>query len=137
MEMEAPWHRENRSGVRQSYVAPEPHSRKIKAESDDELLKVAPVEFSSSFTDTLPGAGRQSLHCPGGTGTALLNFNQTLGIVTEVGWCKMPGPGLNLSGDATTFDVGPRFSYRSGRTVDSAGSCSFRRHHADSGIVAA
>ncbi len=39
-------------------------------------------------------------------------MGRVVGIEAQVGGCKMLGAGTNLSGDATTFLVGPRFSYR-------------------------
>ncbi|HWE52148.1 MAG TPA: hypothetical protein VG273_20305, partial [Bryobacteraceae bacterium] len=114
MEMEAPWHRENRPGITHSFIAAEPRPRSTRAKVEDGPIQPALFEFSASSSEMLLGAGKQNMNCVGGTGTALINLNPALAVETEVGGCKMLGPGLNLSGDATTFAVGPRYTYRTG-----------------------
>ena len=55
-------------------------------------------------------SGSQS--CNGGSGNAVFNLNSWLGVVTEVGGCKMMSAGVNISGDSTYYLAGPRFSLR-------------------------
>jgi hypothetical protein len=55
-------------------------------------------------------SGAQS--CNGGSGNAVFNLNSWLGVVADVGGCKMMSPGFNISGDSTYYLAGPRFSWR-------------------------
>ncbi len=74
--------------------------------------RLAAFEFSTSFGQVLLGAGGGNVACSGGGGTGLFNLNSVLAIEADVSGCKMLGLKANLSGDALTFALGPRFSYR-------------------------
>jgi hypothetical protein len=62
------------------------------------------------FALSVGKSGSQS--CNGGSGNAVFNLSSWLGVVAEVGGCKMMSPGLNISGDSTYYLAGPRFSVR-------------------------
>jgi hypothetical protein len=63
-------------------------------------------------SDVLLGVGRDNVPCAGGGGSGTFNFSRGWGIEGDVSGCKMLGLANNLSGDATTFMVGPRYTYR-------------------------
>jgi hypothetical protein len=118
MELNLPWNRETRPGVFKSYLLaePPPRDRQVtfveKSDPGPETASTPPFEFATSFNQMLVGAGGRNVACSGGGGSAVFNLNSVIGVETDVSGCKMLGLGANLSGDALTFAVGPRFSYR-------------------------
>ena len=112
MEHEYPWHREVEGEARLISMAKpgNPHS------PDSDLARESPLvpefEFATIFNQELLQAAHGSVACSGGGVSATFNLTSVLGIETEVSGCKMLGLDTNVSGDTTTFLVGPRFSYR-------------------------
>ena len=74
---------------------------------------VPTFELSTSYSYTQLSLGKAgSLSCHGGGATANYNVNSWLGIIADVWGCKMLAPGHNISGDSTTYVLGPRFTWR-------------------------
>jgi hypothetical protein len=74
---------------------------------------VPTLEVATSYSYFHLGAGEsRSLSCNGGGAAATYNSNAWFGITADVSGCKMLSPGHNLSGDSTTYVLGPRFTLR-------------------------
>ena len=58
------------------------------------------------------GIAHENVLCLGGGGSGTFNITRSFGIEGDVSGCKMLGLGTDLSGDATTFMLGPRYTYR-------------------------
>lgn len=111
-----PWHRDTREGAG-SYRPPVPEIGEsvtiaIREQYHNER-RYAPFEFSAQYGFMQIGAGTQgSQSCNGGSATVLFNLNSHLGIEGEVGGCKVVSQEANVSGDATYYLVGPRYTFR-------------------------
>jgi opacity protein-like surface antigen len=110
-----PWHRDTRAGVL-SYRAP------VKNYADAELAvpdeyhnerRYAPFELAVQYGYSRLGAGAKGAQsCNGGSATVLFNVTEHLGIEAEAGGCKVVSPERNVSGDATVYLIGPRYTFR-------------------------
>ncbi len=70
-------------------------------------------ELATTYSYTqLAAAKPGTLACNGGGATVTYNLNSWAGITADVGGCAMKSPGLNVSGDSTTYMLGPRFTFR-------------------------
>ncbi len=140
MRLEVPWHRDTRPGIfgtsnapmlaasnpppikyksltgeLPKAVKPIPHDTEPKL-SDLTSVVVPTFELSPVYSYFQLAAGKSgSLSCNGGGAAATYNFTSWLGITADVSGCKMVSPGTNLSGDSTTYLLGPRFALRRGR----------------------
>jgi opacity protein-like surface antigen len=59
-----------------------------------------------------PGQGAPSANCQGAGGTFAANVNSWLGLVGDVGGCKVTGLPAGTSSHEINYLFGPRFSYR-------------------------
>lgn len=59
-----------------------------------------------------PGQGAPSINCQGAGGTFAANVNRWVGIVGDVGYCKLTGQAAGVSAHDINYLFGPRFSYR-------------------------
>jgi opacity protein-like surface antigen len=59
-----------------------------------------------------PGQGAPSANCQGAGGTFAANVNRWVGIVGDVGFCKVTGLPTGTSSHEVNYLFGPRFSYR-------------------------
>jgi hypothetical protein len=112
-----PWHRDTRAGVL-SYRAPAKNEHYADADVavPDEYhndRRYAPFELAVQYSYSRLGAGASGARsCNGGSATALFNVTAHLGIEAEVGGCNLVSPERNVSGDATTYLIGPRYTFR-------------------------
>jgi hypothetical protein len=118
MELQAPWHRETRGGIfgPPDIADPDAQEKTVQMSapqtSEPDESSTPAFEFSTTFNQTLLGAGARNVACAGGGGSAVFNLSSFLGVEADVSGCKMLGLESNLSGDALMFAAGPRFSYR-------------------------
>jgi len=115
-----PWHRDTRAGVA-LYRAPlSDRAAKNILDADRSLpdeyqndRRYAPFELSVQYGFSQLGVGRNGAQsCNGGSATALFNLNANLGLEAEVGGCKLDSPEPNITGDATLYLFGPRYTFR-------------------------
>jgi len=59
-----------------------------------------------------PGAGAPSSSCQGAGGTFAVNMNRWLGLVGDVGGCRVTGLAAGSSAHEINYLFGPRLSYR-------------------------
>jgi opacity protein-like surface antigen len=59
-----------------------------------------------------PGQGAPSENCQGAGGTFAANVNRWVGIVGDVGYCKITGLPTGTTSHEINYLFGPRFSYR-------------------------
>jgi opacity protein-like surface antigen len=59
-----------------------------------------------------PGQGAPSENCQGAGGTFAANVNRWVGIVGDVGFCKVTGLPTGATAHEINYLFGPRFSYR-------------------------
>jgi opacity protein-like surface antigen len=59
-----------------------------------------------------PGQGAPSASCQGAGGTFAANVNRWIGLVGDVGFCKVTGLPTGASAHDINYLFGPRFSYR-------------------------
>ena len=59
-----------------------------------------------------PGQGAPSSSCQGAGGTLAANVNRWIGLVGDVGFCKVTGLPTGASAHDINYLFGPRFSYR-------------------------
>jgi len=59
-----------------------------------------------------PGQGAPSQNCQGAGGTFAANVNRWVGIVGDVGFCKITGMPTGTSAHEINYLFGPRFAYR-------------------------
>jgi len=59
-----------------------------------------------------PGSGSPSANCQGAGGTFAANLNRWVGVVGDVGFCKVTGQPTGFSAHNINYLFGPRFSYR-------------------------
>ena len=89
-----------------------------RAQDEPKLSDLSPwltptFELSTHYSYYQLAIGKGgSLACNGGGATAVYNLNAWLGLAADVGGCKMKSPGVNLSGDLTSYLAGPRFTWR-------------------------
>ena len=142
MRMEVPWHRDTRPGLfgvpsnaptAGPIAIPTLASRFVDPSASPVAQPVSPIlpatarpplsdlnpslvtsfEFSSTYSYTQLSVGKTgSLSCNGGGATVAYNVNSWLGLVADVWGCKMLAPGHNISGDSTTYVLGPRLTWR-------------------------
>lgn len=99
-----PWHREDRTGVgNESIMAYRPTRPAPRA---TEPRTISTMELSSYSTVVKYSGGP----CVGGGGEASLRIAPEWQIVLDVAGCKMMGLRDNVSGDALTFRIGPRWT---------------------------
>jgi hypothetical protein len=140
MRLEVPWHRDTRPGVFGHSNAPmlaksdpppikymgltgavpaavKPLPQDVEPKlSDLSPMLVPRFEFSTVYSYFQLAAGKSgSLSCNGGGATATYNLASWFGLTADVSGCKMISPGTNLSGDSTTYLIGPRFTLRKWR----------------------
>lgn len=59
-----------------------------------------------------PGQGAPSANCQGAGGTFAANVNRWVGLVGDVGFCKVTGLPSGTSSHEVNYLFGPRFAYR-------------------------
>jgi opacity protein-like surface antigen len=59
-----------------------------------------------------PGQGAPTANCQGAGGTFAANVNRWVGIVGDVGYCKVTGQPTGFSAHDINYLFGPRISYR-------------------------
>lgn len=59
-----------------------------------------------------PGQGAPSANCQGAGGTFAANVNRWVGVVGDVGFCKVTGLPSGTSSHEVNYLFGPRFAYR-------------------------
>jgi hypothetical protein len=70
-------------------------------------------DFTTTYSYVQLAVGKEgSQACHGGGASATYNVNSWLGLMADVGGCKMYSPGVNTSGDSTTYLAGPRITFR-------------------------
>ncbi len=114
MELQVPWHRDDRPGVFKPF--PEnalwvaENKRRMESSPVNPPPGVAPFDFSfhATFTDYLGNAGAGA--CMGGGGTAGFRVADDWQIILDVSGCKMLEFGKDWSGDTLTYMVGPRWT---------------------------
>jgi opacity protein-like surface antigen len=138
MRMEVPWHRDTRPGIwhdepvllaagtgRTDFLD-RGRSMPSRSARDVSSPAFARPDVESSPGDGVPvlelgveysylrlsagDAGAQG--CNGGGATAVWNVNRVLGLVADIGGCKMMSAGHNVSGDSTHYLFGPRIAFR-------------------------
>jgi hypothetical protein len=127
MAIEVPWHRDTRPGLfdrrgeallaaNGAAIAGDPPALGIRREPALKDLESPPLprlDFTTTYSYVQLAAGKAgTLSCQGGGATATYHFNPWFGITADVGGCKMMSPGLDVSGDTTTYMLGPRFTLR-------------------------
>ncbi len=137
MRLEWPWYRDTRPavgrtspaqiariGAARSFIAPgisdsplqKPQQPANNGETNSEapISKSVPIfELGIEYTYFRLSAGEaRAQSCNGGGATAVWNVTPLLGLVADVGGCKMTSPGHNVSGDSTNYLFGPRFAFR-------------------------
>lgn len=130
MRIELPWHRDTRPGVfgnrKEALLAtggpsssgdpPAVSLREKKTEPALNDLESGPLprlDFTTTYSYVQLAAGKSgALGCHGGGATATYHFNSWFGITADVGGCKMVSPGVNITGDTTTYVIGPRLTFR-------------------------
>ena len=137
MRLEVPWHRDTRPGVWRRGPTQIAQVKGIRSFTNPGLGASAKRALQDAADDANPGsetpigrvvpkfelgieysyfrlsagtAGAQS--CNGGGATAVWNVNSLVGLVADVGGCKMMSAGHNVSGDSTSYLFGPRFAFR-------------------------
>ena len=71
------------------------------------------VSGQYEFVRINPGQGAPSSNCQGAGGTFAANVNNWLGLVGDVGGCKVTGLPSGFSSHEINYLFGPRVSYRS------------------------
>jgi hypothetical protein len=123
MRLEVPWHRDTRPGIFHDHppvMALRTDNESVPDDADDPPplsdLVSAPVprfELQPSYSYFRLGLGKSgATSCHGGGASATYNFTGWLGLTADVSGCKMSLPERNLSGDITTYMLGPRFAFR-------------------------
>ena len=138
--MEVPWHRDTRPGIwhetptllassaGRAFATPEPGTARAAARVNGPTAFAPPSDADDLIGDVVPtfelgieysyfrlSAGdARAQSCNGGGGTAVWNVNRILGLVADIGGCKMMSAGHNVSGDSTSYLFGPRFAFRTG-----------------------
>lgn len=134
MRMELPWHRDTRPGIwhDQPVLLAAGRARTDFMDRGSGLTQhhslqdVAPPDAEQSSGDDVPSfelgveysylrlsAGdARAQSCNGGAATAVWNVNRVLGLVADIGGCKMMSAGHNVSGDSTHYLFGPRIAFR-------------------------
>lgn len=134
MRMDLPWHRDTRPGIwheepvllaagtsRTDFM-----DRGSAMALDHPSSGFAPPDAEPSTDDGVPSfelgveysyfrlsAGdARAQRCNGGAATAVWNVNRVLGLVADIGGCKMMSAGHNVSGDSTHYLFGPRIAFR-------------------------
>lgn len=117
MGFKVPWYRDSRPGVRAytSEVGAVLDSWNDRSNAGDVITPppgVAPFEFTAMPRMARYGAGS----CVGGGASGAFRLGTEWQVVVDVSGCRMTGLEENLSGDALTYLVGPRWTpRRSGR----------------------
>lgn len=134
MRLEVPWHRDTRPGI---WHSPPVQIAQIKQARAFAAASRAAHTDSSPLMDSNPrpplgnvvpnfelgiqygyaqlSVGQQHAQgCNGGGAAAVWNVNRVLGLVADIGGCKMGSAGHNISGDSTRYLFGPRFAFRHG-----------------------
>jgi len=110
MDLNPPWHRENRPGVRQyrgdlNYRPTTPEKANVN---------VSPFYPKFELTAAIPSVMRFSnVSCLGGDGVAAYRISDFFQWSAQVGGCKLVGVPKGWSGDSLTFTTGPQWSLHS------------------------
>jgi opacity protein-like surface antigen len=70
------------------------------------------VSGQYQYIRSYPGGGAPAVGCQGAGGTFAINMNHWLGLVGDVGGCKVTGLPTGASAHSINYLFGPRFSYR-------------------------
>jgi len=70
------------------------------------------VSGQYQYVRIYPGQGAPSANCQGAGGTFAANLNRWVGVVGDVGYCKLTGQPTGASAHEINYLFGPRFSYR-------------------------
>ena len=70
------------------------------------------VSGQYQYVRIYPGQGAPSASCQGAGGTFAANVNRWVGVVGDVGYCKLTGQAAGVSAHEVNYLFGPRFSYR-------------------------
>jgi len=70
------------------------------------------VSGQYQYIRVYPGGGAPSSSCQGAGGTFAANLNNWVGLVGDVGGCKVTGLASGSSAHEINYLFGPRFSYR-------------------------
>src|SRR5260221_5633893 len=70
------------------------------------------VSGQYQYVRIYPGQGAPSANCQGAGGTFAANVNRWVGVVGDVGGCKVTGTPAGTSAHEINYLFGPRFSYR-------------------------
>jgi len=70
------------------------------------------VSGQYQYVRIYPGSGSPSANCQGAGGTFAANVNRWVGVVGDVGYCKLTGQPTGASAHEINYLFGPRFSYR-------------------------
>lgn len=70
------------------------------------------VSGQYQYVRIYPGQGAPSASCQGAGGTFAANMNNWLGLVGDLGFCKVTGLPSGTSSHDINYLFGPRFSYR-------------------------
>src|SRR5258707_14189190 len=70
------------------------------------------VSGQYQYVRIYPGQGAPSANCQGEGGTFAANLNRWVGVVGDVGFCKVTGQPTGFSAHNINYLFGPRFSYR-------------------------
>jgi hypothetical protein len=108
----APWYRETAlagaSALQRRSVASLERSPPLSGLFPEKGL-AAPFEFAANFrTERLRGSA-SALSCFGGGATAAFRLAPSWQLVADIGGCNINGLSADLSGDALTYLVGPRW----------------------------
>jgi outer membrane immunogenic protein len=70
------------------------------------------VSGQYQYVRIYPGPSAPSVNCQGAGGTFAANVNRWVGVVGDVGYCKLTGQAAGVSAHEVNYLFGPRFSYR-------------------------
>lgn len=138
MALKVPWHRDTRPGIWHNAPVQLASMKRARAFADTSAaVGSGPAGGPSSALDPPAGSGTpigdvvpkfelgieysyfrlsagesRAQSCNGGGATAVWNVNRVLGLVADIGGCKMMSAGHNVSGDSTNYLFGPRFAFR-------------------------
>lgn len=108
----APWYREtsfaDTSAWQRQPAASLERSPSLSGPIPDDGL-AAPFEFAANFRTEWLHGGASALSCTGGGATAAFRLAPSWQLIADIGGCNINGLGADLSGDALTYLVGPRW----------------------------
>ena len=136
MEFQRPWDRDTRPGVGEYDPNLWAIASKRKTPSDAKSIgsnaflpssnsskqamevgspRIPPFEFTAyaDFSHYSHGGNRGG-NCIGGGATGVFQFNRWIGVMADVGGCRLSSNDPNITGDSLTYLFGPRFSSHHG-----------------------